>query len=154
MKRMCVIAGVLMVITVALAQQSGRSAADEVMAVTKAEWAALMKKNTAEAMKNIADDYTELNSDYSTRVEGKDVATRLGEASSSGSGSTIASEMLNPRVQQYGDVAILSYNFAGVIKDKDGKIENTRAKSTRVYVRKGGQWWLVHANFGADPQPR
>ena len=154
MKRMWVIAWLLVLITVALAQQSGRGAADEVLAVTKAQWAAEMKKNTAEAMKNIADDYTELNSDYSTRVEGKDVASRLGEAFISGSGSLVAAEMLNPRVQQYGDVAVLSYNFAGVVKDKDGKIENTRAKSTRVYVRKGGQWWLVHANFGADPQPR
>ena len=47
-------------------------------------------------------------------------------------------------------MAILSYNFVGVTKDKDGKAEPTRAKSTRVYVKKNGQWWLVHANFGAD----
>jgi len=62
------------------------------------------------------------------------------------SGGSVA----NAKVQVYGDVAILSYNFVGVAKDKDGKTEPTRAKSTRVYVKKGGQWWLVHANFGAD----
>ena len=137
-----------------MAQQTGKGAADEVIAVTKAQWAAEMQKNTGEAMKSLADDYTERNSEYSTRIEGKTVAMRLAEATASGSGSLVAAEMANPKVQVYGDVAILSYNFAGVTKDKDGKIENTRAKSTRVYVKQGGQWRLVHANFGADPLPK
>ena len=153
MRKTWLLSVLLIVLTAAVAQQPGRGTADEVIAITKAQWAAEMKKNTAEAMKNVAEDYTELNGDYSTRIEGKDLASRLGEAFSSGTGTLVAAEMLNPKVQQYGDVAILSYNFAGVVKDKDGKTENTRAKSTRIYVRKGGQWWLVHANFGSDPQP-
>jgi len=133
-----------------LAQSTDKQAADEVIAVTKAQWAAEMKKNTAEAMKNIADDYTEFNSDYATRLEGKALSMRLSEATAGGSGATVAAEMANAKVQVYGDVAILSYNYVGVSKDKDGKTEPARAKSTRVYVKKGGQWWLVHANFGAD----
>jgi len=55
--------------------------------------------------------------------------------------------MANQKVQVYGDVAILTYNYIGATKDKDGKVEPSRAKSTRVYVKKDGQWWLVHANF-------
>ena len=133
-----------------LAQSSDKQAADEVIAVTKAQWAAEMRKSTAEAMKNVADDYTEFNSDYATRLEGKALSMRLSEATTGGSGGLVAAEMANAKVQVYGDVAILSYNFVGVAKDKDGKTEPTRAKSTRVYVKKGGQWWLVHANFGAD----
>ena len=133
-----------------LAQSTDKQAADEVIAVTKAQWKAEMAKNTAEAMKNIADDYTEFNSDYATRLEGKALSMRLSDATAGGSGGLVAAEMANAKVQVYGDVAILSYNFVGVSKDKDGKTEPTRAKSTRVYVKKGGQWWLVHANFGAD----
>jgi len=64
-----------------------------------------------------------------------------------GAGSVIAAEMANQKVQVYGDVAILTYNYIGATKDKDGKVEPSRAKSTRVYVKKDGQWWLVHANF-------
>ena len=75
------------------------------------------------------------------------------EANATGSGSGIFSDMANPKVQVYGDVAILSYNYMGINKDKDGGLENIRAKSTRVYVKKGGRWMLVHANFGADPLP-
>ena len=53
----------------------------------------------------------------------------------------------NPKVQVYGDVAILSYNFVGMTQDKEGKTEPVRAKSTRVYAKQTGKWMLVHANF-------
>jgi len=131
------------------AQASQKQAADEVIAATKAQWAAEMRKDTAAAMKNVADDYTEFNSDFLTRLDGKAISARLSEAQAGGSGSLVAAEMTNEKVQVYGDVAILTYNFAGVSKNKDGETETTRAKSTRVYVKQGGQWWLVHANFGA-----
>jgi len=131
------------------AQASQKQSADEVIAATKAQWAAEMRKDTAAAMKNVADDYTEFNSDFLTRLDGKAISARLSEAQAGGSGSLVAAEMTNEKVQVYGDVAILTYNFAGVTKNKDGETETTRAKSTRVYVKQGGQWWLVHANFGA-----
>lgn len=136
-------------------QQS--SIADDVIAMVKAQWAAEMKDptNVAEQMKNIADDYTEFNGDYSTRLEGKTLNMKLAEAGGVSSIRTIAGEMANPKVQVYnGDVAILSYNYVGVLKDKDGKTEPSRAKSTRVYVKQNGKWMLVHSNFGADPLPR
>ncbi len=71
----------------------------------------------------------------------------LTEAETEGSGKLILVEMANEKVQRYGNVAILSYNFMGMAKDKDGAVEPTTAKSTRVYVNQGGQWMLVHANF-------
>lgn len=55
--------------------------------------------------------------------------------------------MQNGRVQVYGDTAILTYNFAGLRRAADGKVGPSLAKSTRVYVRQGGHWRLVHANF-------
>ena len=121
--------------------------ADQVIAVTKAQWAAEMKNDVATAMKNVADDYTEFNPDYPTRLDGKAMNVRLSEAFNSGSGDTVAAEMANPKVQVYGDVAILTYNYIGAAKNKDGEIESIKAKSTRVYVKEGGQWMLVHANF-------
>ncbi|HLE36276.1 MAG TPA: DUF4440 domain-containing protein [Candidatus Acidoferrales bacterium] len=128
-------------------QSAPPSAVDEVIALTKAIWAADMKKDVATAMKNVADDYTEFNDDYPTRLDGKQINRNLAEATASGAGSVIAAEMANQKVQVYGDVAILTYNYIGATKDKDGKVEPSRAKSTRVYVKKDGQWWLVHANF-------
>jgi len=57
------------------------------------------------------------------------------------------SDMQNGRVQVYGDTAILTYNFAGLRRGADGKVNPSLAKSTRVYVKHGGKWMLVHANF-------
>jgi ketosteroid isomerase-like protein len=136
------------------AQQPKVSAADEVIAVTKSIWAAENAKNVAEAMKYIADDYTEFNGDFSTRLDGKALSMHLFEANAKDPGVSLVSEMANPKVQLYGDVAILSYNYVGLTQGKDGKIEPSRAKSTRVYVKQGGHWMLVHANFGADPLPK
>lgn len=136
-------------------QQS--SVGDQVIAMVKAQWAAEIKDptNVAEQMKNIADDYTEFNGDYATRLEGKALNMRLAEAGGVSSIRTLAGEMANAKVQVYNDdVAILSYNYVGMLKDKDGKTEPSRAKSTRVYVKQNGKWMMVHANFGADPLPK
>jgi len=134
---------------VVFAEPGHEGAAAEVIAITKAQWAAEMQSDVATAMKNVADDYTEFNPGYPTRLDGKALAVRLAEAQAQGSGHLVAGEMANEKVQVYGDVAILSYNFVGASRNKDGEVEPQLAKSTRVYVKKNGQWWLVHANFGA-----
>lgn len=126
-------------------------AAKQVMARAYEQWAAFDGRDVAKAMSQVADDYTEFNRSLATRVEGKAMATRMAEATNQDTTETVLSEMLNPKVQVYGDVAILSYNYHGMTKNGDGVVEPFRAKSTRVYVKQGGQWMLVHSNFGADP---
>jgi len=142
----------------AFAQEAGDHAtADAVIAMVKAQWAAEIKDptNVAAQSKDMSDDYTEFNGEFATRIEGKEMNSRLAEASAKDSGKSIAAEMTNPKVQVYnGDVAILTYNYAGLTRDKDGKTEPNRAKSTRVYVKKDNKWMLVHANFAADPLPK
>ena len=138
--------GVIVTLTVAAAQPRGK-AADEVIAITKAEWAAAMAKNASAAMKNVADDCTMWVPDFPNRIDGKDTIYSLTEVESGGAGNLVLAEMANEKVQVYGDIAVLSYNFMGMAKDKDGKIEPIKAKSSRVYIKEGRQWWLVHANF-------
>jgi ketosteroid isomerase-like protein len=133
-----------------IAQSSMSSTADEIIALTYKIWKAENEHDMATRNKYIADDYTEFNGAYSTRIDGKSKNFTLTDAGYSG-GTSLADEMLNPKVQVYGDVAILTYNFAGVVKGNDGKVKSTKAKSTRVYVKTNGDWKLVHANFGYDP---
>ena len=57
------------------------------------------------------------------------------------------SDMQNARVQVYGDTAILTYNFTGLRRASDGKVAPSLAKSSRIYVKQGGEWKLVHAHF-------
>ena len=131
--------------TPALAKDDSKIA-DEVMAMARAQWAAeVAGKSASDQLASLADDYTEFNADYPTLLVGKSMALKM--LSVPPAGTALLSEMQNPRVQVYGDTAILTYNFAGVGKAMDGKISPNTAKSTRVYVRQGGQWQLVHANF-------
>lgn len=141
----------------ASAQQADQEIADAVIATVKAQWAADIENptNIAEQSKDQADDYTEFNGQYATRLDGKAMNSRLAEAAAKGSEKRIGAEMLNPKIQVYnGNVAILTYNYAGLTLDKDGKTEPSRAKSTRVFVKKDNKWMLVHANFAADPLPK
>ena len=134
--------------------QTNDQIANDLMAMVKAEWAAdIAKAPMSEQMKNYADDYTEFSNDYATRVDGKSMNMTIGEANAKGTEHRVAAQMLNPRVQVYGDCAILTYNYAGVVQDAGGETKPARAKSTRVFVKQNGKWMLVHANFAPDPVP-
>ena len=131
-----------------VAAQEPTGVAAEVIAAAKAQWAAENEgKPASQSMSSIADDYTEFNPIVPTLVEGKAMAAKFYTASLQAGDKILVSEMINPHVQVYGDTAILTYNYAGVTKDGDGKMRNDVAKSTRVYVKQGGNWQLVHANF-------
>jgi len=118
----------------------------EIMAMARAQWASeIANGSTAQQNASLADDYTEFNGDFPTLLVGKTMADRMIDVLPSD--KAMFSDMQNGRVQTYGDTAVLTYNFAGLRRDKDGKVTPSLAKSTRVYVKQGGQWKLVHANF-------
>lgn len=139
------VASLMMMSSSALAADNPRVAA-EVIALARAQWAADTAGQTpAQQMASLANDYTEFNADYPTLLVGKDLAVRM--AAFPPYEKRMFSEMQNPRVQVYGDTAILTYNFAGIRAGADGKTQPQITKSTRVYVKEGGHWMLVHANF-------
>jgi hypothetical protein len=118
----------------------------EIMALARAQWASeISGEPMAQQNVSLAEDYTEFNGDFPTLLVGKAMSTRMGEILPND--KAMFSDMQNARVQTYGDTAILTYNFAGLRRAADGKISPSLAKSTRVYVRQGSKWMLVHANF-------
>jgi ketosteroid isomerase-like protein len=120
--------------------------AAEVMALARAQWASeIANEPMAQQNASLADDYTEFNGEFPTLLVGKTMATRMGEVTPND--RAMYSDMRNAHVQVYGDTAILTYNFAGLRRAADGKVNPSLAKSTRVYAKQGGQWKLVHANF-------
>jgi ketosteroid isomerase-like protein len=136
---------------------SNADIAEAVKALAKAEWALEIRdpNSIAEQSKDYADDYTEFRPEYPTRLEGKDVYLRINAAGATGNSQSISAEMFNPKVQVYnGDVAVFTYHYVGIDKSKDGKTETTRAKVTRIYVKQGDKWVLVHKNVGSDPLPK
>jgi ketosteroid isomerase-like protein len=120
--------------------------AAEIMALARAQWASeISGASTAQQNVSLADDYTEFNGDFPTLIVGKAMASRMVDVIPYD--KAMFSDMQNGRVQVYGDTAILTYNFAGLRRGADGKVAPSLAKSSRVYVKEGGQWKLVHANF-------
>ena len=139
------IALLLMAGAPALAAENPQAAA-EVMALARAQWASeVAGQPMSQQNVSLADDYTEFNGDFPVLLVGKTMSTRMGEVTPND--KAMFSDMQNGRVQVYGDTAILTYNFAGLRRAADGKVAPSLAKSTRVYVKQGGKWTLVHANF-------
>ena len=129
----------------ALAADNPQVAA-EVMALARAQWAAeIANAPIAQQNATLAEDYTEFNGEFPTLLLGRAMANRMGEVTPND--KAMYSDMRNEHVQVYGDTAILTYNFAGLRRGADGKVNPSLAKSTRVYAKQGGQWRLVHANF-------
>ena len=56
------------------------------------------------------------------------------------------------KVRVYGDTAIVTYRSTAKGKDQDGAIDEQRLW-TRVFVRKGGHWKLVHAQGTTIQKP-
>lgn len=142
-------ASLAMMATPAMADDNPEIAA-AVMAMAQAQWdAEIAGKPVADQIVTIADDYTEFNPGSPIRIDGKALNARYYKAAAMDGSKPIASEMINPKVQVYGDTAILTYNFVGMIQSKDGKILPNNALSTRVYSRINGKWMLVHGHFTA-----
>jgi uncharacterized protein (TIGR02246 family) len=59
-------------------------------------------------------------------------------------------QMYNPRVQVYGDTAILTYN-AGVMADFGGRVMNYTSKVTVIYVKQGNTWRVAHGHESMNP---
>jgi len=55
-------------------------------------------------------------------------------------------EMINPQVQRYGDVAVLTFNLIDSVKRADRE-EKVRWNSTEVYRRIDGNWKIVHSHW-------
>ena len=56
-------------------------------------------------------------------------------------------EMLNPRVQQSRDIAVLSFDLASHTHNADGSPTTVRWNSTEVYQRTAGTWRIIHSHW-------
>ena len=159
MKKISVLVIVLVVVGLLSSGVSAQSDENEgiakaVIAMAKAQWAWENANPGKSYDKDIADDYTEFNQAFPVRMEGKAMASKAYEAMTQVGDKGMMSDMTNVKVQVYnGDTAILTYNYVGVTKDADGKTTANLAKSTRIYVKMGNTWKLVHANFAPVTVP-
>ena len=62
-------------------------------------------------------------------------------------------EMIDPKVQRHGDVAVLTYNLRSEALRPDGKQATVRWNSTAVYARIDGKWRMIHSHWSLTAAP-
>ncbi|HKZ79879.1 MAG TPA: DUF4440 domain-containing protein [Pyrinomonadaceae bacterium] len=61
---------------------------------------------------------------------------------------------LQPRVQIYGDTAIVTYHYVETGEAEGGKLYAYEGKQTDVFVKKQGRWSLVHFHSSRTVKPQ
>jgi ketosteroid isomerase-like protein len=57
-------------------------------------------------------------------------------------------DMINPTVQRYGDMALLTFNLVNYRKSADGTEQPfVRWNSTESYARIDGRWQIIHSHW-------
>jgi len=56
-------------------------------------------------------------------------------------------EMLDPKVQVHGDVAVLSYNLVDYSKNPQGEEQKFLWNSTEVYKKMNDDWKIIHSHW-------
>jgi ketosteroid isomerase-like protein len=94
-----------------------------------------------------ADDITYFDPLQDRRVDGLP-AMRALYARFAGTFKIDRYEMLNPKVQRSGDVAVLTYNIQNYARQADGTERPTNHWNvTEVFRRIGGRWRTIHSHF-------
>jgi ketosteroid isomerase-like protein len=56
-------------------------------------------------------------------------------------------KMIEPRVQEHGDVALLTFNLVSHARNPAGEPMAVRWNSTEVYRRSRGKWSIIHSHW-------
>ena len=137
----------------AFAQDDPRVAAEIIKLAQAQIDATVAQRPVTERMRAISDDYTLFQAFSNTRIDSKAAVVALNTATDAGGGKTLVTQMLNSRVQVYGDTAILTYNSYGINQARNGDTSADQARITRVYVRRGGRWANVHTHISRPATP-
>ena len=79
------------------------------------------------------------------RQDGLDFHFFMIEHSWAGTESDFRYDLLEPRLQRYGDTAIVSYTFMLTVASGEG-IRHTLHNESRVLVQRDGVWQVVHVH--------
>lgn len=79
------------------------------------------------------------------RLDGLDFHTFMIEHNWSGANQGYRYDLLEPRLQVYGDTAIVSYTFMLSLARENG-VEHRTHNESRVLIRQGDRWRVVHVH--------
>lgn len=80
------------------------------------------------------------------RQDGLDFHRFMIEHSWAGTDQDYRYDLLEPRLQLYGDTAIVSYTFMLSIAKLEGGVQHRTHNESRVLIKRDGQWQIVHVH--------
>jgi len=80
------------------------------------------------------------------RQDGLDFHFFMIEHAWAGTSGDFRYDLLEPRVQVYGDTAVVSYTFMLTRVDDDGILTHRTHNESRVLVKNAGDWQVVHVH--------
>ncbi len=80
------------------------------------------------------------------RQDGLDFHLFMIEQAWSGTTGQFRYDLLEPRIQRYGDTAIVSYTLMLSRVEEDGRISHQSHNESRVLVKQKGAWQVVHVH--------
>jgi len=133
------------------ANQSQPDVAKQIIAREKASFEAWQRKDKAFYADYWADDFTEFLPDnpYLDTSAKENLLPKMMQKFEQW--KIVDFQMYNPRVQLYGEVAILTYTEA-VTGISNGQPSSYTGKVTMVYVKQDGTWRGVHYHESANPK--
>ena len=115
----------------------------EIVALEKAMLDRWGTGDTLAFVENAARDITYFDPSLEKRLDGREAFEKM-FVPIKGTFRVPKYEMVDPKVQSYGDIAVLSYNM---VDYNERGIAAYRMNVTEVFNRQGGRWMLVHSHF-------
>jgi ketosteroid isomerase-like protein len=143
------------ILTSWIASSAGNSAG-EIIALTRAALNRWGKGDIRGPLELYAPDITYFDPLQEKRVDGIEAMREI-YAPLAGKLKIGHYEMIDPKVQRYGDVAILTFNFVDDVIQAPGSPGNIKVRwnCTQVYVRMNGNWRVVSEHWSfVKPEPK
>lgn len=149
-------AAVLLMTLAALKANSADDVAGEIIAMTRAALDRWGKGDIQGPLELYARDITYFDPIQEKRVDGIEAIRKI-YAPFAGKLKIGHYEMLDPKVQRYGDTAILTFNLTDDVIEQPGGPGHIRVpwNCTQVWTRINGKWRVVHEHWSfIKPEPK
>ena len=124
-------------------QSAEETSAEEVLAITRQMLDAMYTSNPEVHRRHSAEDMSSYEWYIAPqRIDGLEFHLRLIESGGNGGASSL--DMLTPRVQVYGDTAIVNYTLLKTTLPEAAPPQFSTMNETRVFVKLEGIWKMVH----------
>ena len=95
----------------------------------------------------MANEMTYFDPTQEKRVDGRQALAKMLEPLT-GKIKVARFDMIDPKVQQHGETALLTFNLVSYVTGPDGKeVAIARWNSSELYGRVEGQWRIVHSHW-------